>query len=269
MMLCVVPGTDRGQLGFDQDVLQNDLLLGPHPTPLLLTAVAGDWWDAYRMAVREIYDFQQQLQTVPVSEVQYGISRYMLLSDNVWEPTLGTVQSWGDRDVTFQDVGYVDLFAFYGVPYSLPTYWARYVMSGEALALERCKSIVHWLCHSGIRVQDGPARGAFFSSQRFAVGETRYFDKVGQTQAATQILTSHTTGAVLWTLLYYRSGSGAHGIGHDADLDHSIDEAAEWLLKNQLPNGWWPYAIILPMVSRQGESEFSSNLECLGTLATG
>lgn len=243
MMLCLFPGTDRGKLGFAQNALQNDLLLGPYPTPLLVTAIAGDWWDAYRMAVREIYDFQEQPQTVPVSEIQHGISRYLLLSENVWEPTLGTVQSWGDHDVTYHDVGYVDLFAFYGVPYSLPAYWARYVMTGDAIALERCQSIVHWLCHSGIRVQEGPARGAFFSSQRFSVGETRRFDKAGQTQAATQILASHTTGAVLWTLLYYRSGSGAHGIGHDADLDHSIDEAAEWLLKNQLPNGWWPYAI--------------------------
>ena len=241
MMLCLVPGTDRGTLGFGQDALQNDLLLGPHPTPLLLTAIAGDWWDAYRMVVRDIYSFKEQPQTVSVSDIQYGTSRYMLLSDDVWEPNLGTVQSWGDRGITYGDVGYVDLFAFYGVPYSLPAYWARYVMSGEALALERCKCIVHWLCHSGVRVQNGPARGAFFSSQRFLRGEARRFDKVGVTQAGKQVLTSHATGAILWALLYYRAVSVARGISHDLDLDQAIDEAATWLLKSQLPNGWWPY----------------------------
>ena len=96
-MLCLLPGTDRGSLGFVGGAIQNDLLLGPDATPVLLTVLPGDWWNAYRFAVDEVYGFREPQQTVPVSEMQYGISRY-LLRDDVWEPTLGTMKSWPQRD---------------------------------------------------------------------------------------------------------------------------------------------------------------------------
>ena len=92
-MLCLLPGTDRGTLGFVGGAVRNDLLLGPDATPVLLTVLPGDWWNAYRFAVDEVYGFREPRQTVPVSEMQYGISRY-ILRDDVWEPTLGTMKSW-------------------------------------------------------------------------------------------------------------------------------------------------------------------------------
>jgi hypothetical protein len=246
MMLCLVPGTDRGRLGVAGGAVQNELLLGPEATPVLVTAVAGDWWEAYRFAVREIYDFREQAQTVPVSEIQYGISRYML-SDEVWEPTLGTVRSWPKHDPHTQLGAYVsdfyfrkggfDAFALFGTPYSIPAYWARYIMNGDALARERCRSIVRWLCRSGVRMQDGPARGAFFSLQRFENGEAQ-MGKQGGWYLAPGILASHSTGAGLWSLLYYRTVSG----DQDPEINRAIDEAAAWLLMTQTPEGGWPYA---------------------------
>ena len=232
MLLCLFPGTDRGNLGIAGKAAQNDLLLGPKPTTELLTAVAGDWWETYRFAVQEIYDFSEPRQTVPVSEIQHGISRY-LLSDEVWEPTLGTMKSWPERDPHNWVVRCVDAFSFYGATYSVPTYWARYVMCGDKLAMDRCRSIVTWLCRSGIRVQSGPASGAFFNLQRFPTGQPVTLDKIGCTQAGTEILTSQSTGSALWTLLYYRHVSGEK----DAELDRTIDQAAEWLLKTQLADG--------------------------------
>jgi hypothetical protein len=161
---------------------------------VLLTALPGDWWTTYRFAVDEVYGFSEPRQIVPVSEMQYGISRY-LLADDIWEPTIGTVKSWPERDASTKVSGYFDAFNFYGAPYSIPAYWARYVMSGDPLALQRCRSIARWLCRSGVRVAEGPARGAFFSSQRFPNGEPIKLDRRGCTQAATEILTSQATGA--------------------------------------------------------------------------
>ena len=73
--------------------------------------------------------------------------------------------------------GYFDAFNLYGVPHSIPSYWARFVMNGDPLARERCRSIAHWLCRSGVRMADGPATGAFFSSQRFLNSEPVKLDK--------------------------------------------------------------------------------------------
>ena len=236
--LCLVPGTDRGTLGIHGGAARSDLLLGPAPTPVLLTGVAGDWWKTYQFATTEIYDFQEQRQTVPVSEIQYGISRY-LLSDEVWEPTLGTVRSWPDRDPHYLLYGKgFECFQFYGSTYSIPAYWQRYVMNGDKLALDRCRSIARWLCRSGIRVKDGPARGAFFNLQRFTKGEPRTMDKVGATQANQTILTCQSTGSALWTLLFYRKMTG----DHDPEINLAIDEAAKWLVDKQSADGGWPYA---------------------------
>lgn len=233
---CLLPGTDRGLLGFAGGAIRNDLLLGPTPTSVLLAAVPGDWWAAYRFAVDEVYGFSEPRQTVPVSEMQYGITRY-LLSDDIWEPTLGTLKSWPQRDPFTKNAGYFDAFNFYGATFSIPTYWARYVMNGDALARERCLSIVRWMCRSGVRMADGPARGAFFSNQRFPTKEPVKFDRRGCTQASTEIFTSQATGAALWTLLFYRHVTG----DNDPEIDRVISEATQWLLATQGPEGGWPY----------------------------
>lgn len=235
-MLCLFPGTDRGSLGFIGGAIRNDLLLGPEATPVLLSVLPGDWWNAYRFAVDDIYGFCEPRQTVPVSEMQYGISRYML-RDDIWEPTLGTVKSWSKDDFTTKVYGGFDAFNLYGVPHSIPSYWARYVMSGDPLARERCRSIALWLCRSGVRMAEGPAQGAFFSSQRFLNSEPVKLDRRGLTQASTEILTSQATGVALWTLLYYRHVTGEN----DPEINRVIDEAAAWLLKTQTPDGGWPY----------------------------
>lgn len=237
-VVSLVPGTDRGALGFVGGSAQNDMIVGASPTPLLVTATRGDWWSAYRFATDEIYGFTDPVQSVPVSEMQYGVSRY-LLRDDIWEPALGTLRSWPPRDPHFKlySNGF-DAFQFYGVPYSVPAYWGRYVMNGDQLALDRCRSIIKWMCTSGIRMKDGPTKGAFFNSQRFTGGGAIDPTKLGITQAAQQILTSQSTGSALWTLIYYRKVSG----DHDPVVDEAIDQAADWLLKTQSSDGSWPYA---------------------------
>ena len=203
---------------------------------MLLTVLPGDWWNAYRFAVDEVYGFREPQQTVPVSEMQYGVSRY-ILRDNVWEPTLGTMKSWPERDPTTKLLGSFDAFNLYGATYSIPSYWARFVMNGDPLARQRCQSIAHWLCRSGVRMAKGPARGAFFSMQLLSTKEPVKLDKTGCSQALTEILTSQTTGSALWTLLFYRHVTGEN----DPEINRVIDEGAQWLLKTQTPDGGWPY----------------------------
>jgi hypothetical protein len=235
-MLCLLPGTDRGSIGFGGGAVRNDLLLGPEATPVLLAALPGDWWKSYRFAVDEVYGFGEPRQTVPVSEMQYGISRY-LLADDIWEPTLGTVKSWPQRDAYTKVLGYFDAFNFYGATFSIPAYWARFVMNGDPLARQRCLSIVRWLCRSGVRMAEGPARGAFFSGQRFPTTEPVRLDRRGCTQASTEILTSQATGSALWSLLFYRHVTEEN----DPEINRVIDEGAQWLLTTQTQEGGWPY----------------------------
>ena len=263
-MLCLLPGTDRGTLGFVGGAIRNDLLLGPDATPVLLTVLPGDWWNAYRFAVDEVYGFREPQQTVPVSEMQYGVSRY-ILRDDVWEPTLGTMKSWPSRDPHTTVAGYFDAFNLYGVPYSIPAYWARFVMNGDPLARQRCRSIAQWLCRSGIRIAQGPARGAFFSNQRFASTETVKLEKQGCTQASTEILTSQATGAALWSLLFYRHVTAEN----DPEVNRVIDEATQWLLKTQAPDGGWPYGHSVDGKPVARRAEWREYLEYLGTMAIG
>jgi len=236
-MLLLFPGTDRGSLGFTNGCVKNDLLLGREPTPILITAIQGDWWRAFQFAVKDIYDFKEVPQTLPVSEIQYGISRY-LLRDDIWEPTLGTLKSWPVKDPHTDLCGGFVCFGFYGATYSIPAYWARYVMNGDKKALERCQSIAQWLCRSGVRVQDGPMQGGFFSSQDFYDHAPITMDAQGRSQAMKPVLTSQSTGAALWTLLYYRKVTG----DMDPNITQAINEAASWLIKTQNSDGGWPYA---------------------------
>lgn len=235
-MYCLMPGTDRHAIGLAKDTATAQLMIGPEPVPVLVSRIAGDWWDAYRFAVSDVHRFGEQQQSVPVSEIQHGISSYML-RDEVWEPTLGTVRSWPEHDPHHMKFGF-DCFQFYGVPYSIPTYWARWRMSGDRVAFDRCRSIVRWMCRSGVRVQEGPARGAFHTLQRFPPGQPPTKDARGSTQGwGLTTLTSHSTGSALWSLLYYRKVTG----DRDQEVDEVIGQAAEWLLKTQNPDGGWPY----------------------------
>ena len=112
---------------------------------------------------------------------------------------------------------------------------------------------------------DGPARGAFFSSQRFIGDEPVKFDKQGCTQAVTPILTSQATGVAIWTLLYYRHVTGEK----DPELDRVIDEGVQWLLKTQTPDGGWPYGHTVDGQVSPGAPSGGKCLEYLGALAIG
>ncbi len=237
MSIGMIPSTDRGLLGFREGLAQCDLIAGDEPVTVLITGVAGTWWDIYRFAVSEIFDFREQQQTVPVSEIQYGVSRY-LLSDEVWEPHTNTLRSWPEHDPHYRLYGNgEDLFAFYGAPYSIPAYLDRFIMNGNPLARDRARDIVRWLCRSNVRMQYGPARGAFFNLQRFTGGETPSIFKPGSTQARTDIMTSQSTGGALWALLYYRTVTG----DTDSEVSMVMDEAVQWLMKTQNAEGGWPY----------------------------
>ena len=236
MMLCLIPGSDRGSLGFSAGAAQSGLLLGAEPTPLLITAIAGDWWDAYRFATHDVYDFGVQSQIHPVSEIQYGISRYMM-SDEVWEPTVGTVRSWPAHDPHMKLYGF-DCFNLYGSPNSIPTYWARYVMNGDPKARERARSVAMWLSTSSVRIKEGPMQGAFYTLQRFGIGETPDPQKKGGTQGwGAEYLTCQSTGAALWSLQFYQKQS----TDTDPAIIRAIEEGAQCLLRTQSPDGSWPY----------------------------
>ena len=158
------------------------------------------------------------------------------MRDEVWDKELGTVKSWPERDPHNSVVGYMDAFGMYGAPYSLPAYWSRYVMNDDREALKRMTGVAHWLCRSGLRVQDGPCKGAFFNLQRFPTGQKHNLDRVGSTQASTTLATSQSTGAALWTLVYYNRFQPG-----DSEVVDAIKQAADWLIKTQGADGSWPY----------------------------
>jgi uncharacterized protein YyaL (SSP411 family) len=101
---------------------------------------------------------------------------------------------------------------------------------------------------------DGQTRGAFFTLQHFPAREPVTFAKRGGTQAQTEILTSQSTGAALWSLLYYRRVTGER----TSEIEKAIAEAAQWLLESQRPDGGWPYAVDLKGQPVDGASSSGS-----------
>jgi hypothetical protein len=234
-MLCLFPGTDRGRLGISGGAVVNTLLLGPgNSASLLIASVQGDWWDAYRFASKEIYGFDVPRQTVPVSEVQFGVSNYLIRGD-VWDAKMNTLKLWPEGDPEIKKFGQW-YFNFYSTPFTIPAYWSRHVMNDDKVALDRCKGIVNWLCKSGIRIHEGPTKGAFFTMQMFPDRSKTAPEAQGCSWPGT-MLTSQSTGSALYALVYYRRVTG----DKSPEVDQAIEEAALWLLKTQTPAGGWPF----------------------------
>ena len=150
----------------------------------------------------EVYGFREQRQTVPVSEMQYGISRY-LLPDEVWEPTLGTVRSWPSA-IRDEGVRIFDAFNLYGAPYSIPSYWARYVMNGDQLARSVAAASPSGCAGRACAWRTARPAAHFSAGSDLPRRNRSSWTRRGVTQASTEILTSQATGTALWTLLFYR-----------------------------------------------------------------
>jgi len=242
--LSAVPDTDNLTWGFTPDnqmtcSFQIPLTqLDPHrlgiwrpisesPThfSMLLIARAGDWWDAYRHVVQEVFHFEQPRQwAMPVTQMQMLNIRY-LLRHEVWSEKWQTIRSFPDIDLFFN---------FYGTTYTLPALYSWYLATDDREARLKAGKVLDWLL--SVQEKEGPNAGAWFS-QYHAEGDRL----VGRDQAGNRWVMPHSTGSAAKTLLWYWEASGKR----EERVLRAAARACDWLLANQRPDGGWPYAFDL------------------------
>ena len=75
--LAIIPDTDQSWIGVEGMYLTAGFPLRGETNPgALLLAVAGDWREAYRRAIVEVFDFNEPRQFSPVSEAVEQICRF-------------------------------------------------------------------------------------------------------------------------------------------------------------------------------------------------
>ncbi len=210
--LSMVPDTDDMKWGFTKDnemTVQFQIPLAPHDPlgqhiwraldtspsqfSMLLPVRKGDWWEAYRHVVFDIFKFEQPRQwAMPVTQMQMHCARY-LLSYEAWSDRCQTIRSFPWNDTVY--------FNFYGTTYTLPTLYSWYLATDNIEAKVKAEKVVDWLL--GIQESQGPMSGAWFS-QYCPEGDPPKW--VGADQAGNHWIAPHSTGTAAKTLLWLLGG---------------------------------------------------------------
>ncbi|MDO8587302.1 MAG: LamG-like jellyroll fold domain-containing protein [Armatimonadota bacterium] len=241
--LSMVPNTDNMTWGFNKDnemVVQLQMPLAPNPPgrwrpiweapmdfTLRLPVRKGDWWDAYRHAVKDVFKFEQARQwAMPITQMQMLSARYTLRSE-VWSEKWQTVRShpWFDF-----------FYNFYGTTYTLPTLYSWYLVTDDMVAREKAAKVLDWLL--SVQVKEGPTAGAWFSQYGVEGDPPRL---VGRDQANNRWVMPHSTATAAKTLLWYWEASGKK----DARAFAAAKQGVDWLVNTQRADGGWPYAFDL------------------------
>ena len=221
--VALVPSVDRCRLGIIGNAAVTTQRFAGGPIVVRIAATQGDWFEAFKYVVSRIYQFADPLQYRPLIDMVCAESKYLAEDPTIWSPTYQTLRSFPNTDYFFN---------FYGVPYSLPALYSRYLATGDINARNRALGIVNWLRTSAIRSSNPATAGAFYSS---------YIEGIGPTdQAHNNWLEPHSSGVGAWTLLYYYNASGRT----DAAVLASARSALDWLISIQKPNGGWNYAYL-------------------------
>jgi len=244
--LSMVPDTDNLTWGFRPDNEMTALFqvaLRPHhplgegiwrpiqeaPSEFCITLPMrrGDWWDAYRHVVSELFHFQQPRQwAMPVTQMQMLSARY-LMRPEVWSERWQTVRS---------HPGVEFFYNFYGTTYTLPALYSWYLATDDQTARARAEKVLDWLL--SVQETAGPLAGVWFS--QYSVEGTPP-KLVGRDQAWNRWAMPHAVGTSAKTLIWYWEASGRH----DARALSAARRGCDWLVANQRADGGWPYAVDL------------------------
>lgn len=243
--LVLAPEKDWCRIGVDGEDLTLCLFPDGGEASALLTLVPGDWWAAYRLVVQEVDHFRPRRQSWPAIEAAAGTLQW-LQADSNWSSHWGGLRSFPARVGQPAEENF--FFIFYGAPYTLPALWQQYVLSGDNGARLKAESHARFLLECPARIRSGTLRGAYFSQ----FGGSRTANHSSD-QAGNSWVISHTTGAVLWSLLYHRDRLESA----PPELDAAILESAELLRRLQDPSGGWCYAYT-PATGECVRSDFAS-----------
>jgi len=243
--LSLVPSTDNMEWGFTKEnemtaafrvpLADSDpfgdifrpITVSPVEFDLILPATQGDWWEAYRHVVRDLFKFEQPRQwAMPITQMQMLASRSNMRSE-MWSEKWQTIRSHPWFDFFYQ---------FYGTAYTLPSLYSWYLVTDDSGAKDKAAKVLTWLL--AMQQKGGPTAGAWFS--QYCV-EKDPPELVGRDQAWNRWVMPHSTGTAAKTLLWYWEASGKQ----DAQAFAAARRGADWLLTTQRPDGSWPYALDL------------------------
>ncbi|HWB07556.1 MAG TPA: hypothetical protein VG796_31325 [Verrucomicrobiales bacterium] len=241
----MVPDTDNMEWGFAGDFSMNatlnvdlsgadpaetkvwqPLLKGPRKFRFTLPMRGGDWWDAYRHVVKDLFKFEQARQwAMPLTQMQMLSVRQMERQEN-WSPIFNTMRSYPGVDFHFN---------FYGSTYTIPAFYSYYLATDDKTAKAKAESVVTWLVQN--QTNGGPLDGGWYS-QYLVKGVPPSFALEGTDQAGNRWMLPHSTGSSVKTLLWYWEASGKQ----DARVLAAARKGCDFLLIRQHENGSWPYA---------------------------
>jgi hypothetical protein len=229
----LVPDRDRCLMGIEQDDAVVKVRLGSEQVDVLITAVAGDWFESFRHVTTSVYGFEEPRQYRMLVDVVSDEARYLSNNTDIWSQNLGVVSSFPKRDY---------VFVFYGLTFTIPALYAWYQITGDKQALDRVRKCVRFLVeYPGERIKDGPTAGAFFS--QFGLPGAENCCGGGSVNGGGDAgnhrwLEPHATGAATWVLLHYYEVDGKR----DREVLATAKAGLDWLLKVQNPDGGWVYA---------------------------
>jgi hypothetical protein len=203
------------------------ILEAPQEFEIALPVLTGDWWDAYRHVVSDVFRFEQPRQwAMPITQMQMLSARYTMRHE-VWSEPWQTVRSHPGIDFFYN---------FYGTTYTLPTLYSWYLATDDPTAGDLAAKVLDWLLAQ--QEKGGPLAGAWFS-QYGVEGDPPAL--VGRDQASNRWVMPHSTGTAVKTLLWYWEASGKR----DARVLNAARRGADWLMATQREDGGWPYALDL------------------------
>ncbi|MHB0998395.1 MAG: LamG-like jellyroll fold domain-containing protein [Armatimonadota bacterium] len=244
--LSMVPSTDNMTWGFTKDNemtiafriplapyddanhdLWKPITQSPAQFTLTLPVKKGDWWDAYRYVVKDLFKFEQPRQwAIPVTQMHMLTSRYIMRPE-VWSEKWQNVRSHPNMEFFYN---------FYGTTYTIPALYSYYLATDDITAKSRAEKVVDWLLN--MQQTDGPAAGGWFSQYG---EEGNPPQMVGRDQAFNRWICPHSTGTSAKTLEWYWEASGRK----DSRVFDAAKRACDWLISIQRPDGAWNYAIDL------------------------
>lgn len=241
----IIPDTDNMTWGFTNDhamtasfqiplapydPLETGMWRPIHEAPsrftITLPVRRGDWWDAYRHVVEDIFRFEEPRQwAVPLTQMQMLAER-CLMGYAAWSEKWQTVRSF-TTDSWFMN--------FYGAQFTLPALYSWYLATDDPIARIKAEKIADWLLN--LQHNEGPMAGAWFSIY-YEDGGPRL---VGGDFIRNRWLIPQSTGATVRTLLWYWNASGRK----DGRLLSAAKRGCDWMLKTLRDDGGWPYAFDL------------------------
>ncbi len=196
----------------------------PQDFQLTLAAGKGNWWDAYRHVVTDIFQFEQPRQwAMPITQMQMLTVRELM-----------SYEAWSERHQIVRNLTTDEWFwPMYGACYTLPALYSWHLATDYPTARIKAEKTVDWLLE--IQHDEGPMAGAWFTSY---FSDAKSNTLVGGDFIRNPWIIPHGTGIVVKTLLWYWDASGRK----DQRVLAAAQRGCDWMLKVMRPDGGLPYA---------------------------